>query len=57
MKPPDEEGPKVYINGPGHMTKMAAMLISGKKPLKNLLWIQKSYDLETWHGASRTQAL
>ena len=27
---PWEEGMKVYINGPGHMTKMAAMPIYGK---------------------------
>ena len=30
VKPPLEEGTKVYINGPGHMTKMAAMPIYGK---------------------------
>ena len=28
--PPWEGGTKVYINGPGHMTKMAAMPIFGK---------------------------
>ena len=27
---------KVYINGSGHMTKMAAMAINRKKPLKIL---------------------
>ena len=27
--PPWEGGTKVYINGPGHMTKMAAMHIYG----------------------------
>ena len=42
----------VYINGPGHMTKMAPMPIYGKN-LQN----PKSYDLETWHAASGTQAL
>ena len=26
---------KVYINGQGHMTKMAAMAINRKKPLKS----------------------
>ena len=31
VEPPWEGGTKVYINGPGHMTKMAAMPI---KPLK-----------------------
>ena len=31
-----EEGRmKVYINGQGHMTKMAAMAINSKKPLKS----------------------
>ena len=30
VKPPWEGGTKVYINGPGHMTKMAAMPIYGK---------------------------
>ena len=30
MEPPWEGGPKVNINSPGHMTKMAAMPIYGK---------------------------
>ena len=30
MEPPWEVGKKVYINGTGHMTKMAAMLFYGK---------------------------
>ena len=48
----------IYVNGSGHMTKMAATLIYGKKPVENLLLRnQKSYDLETWHAASGTQAL
>ena len=34
VEPPWEGGMKVYINGPGHMTKMAAMPIYGKNPLK-----------------------
>ena len=32
--PPLEGGTKVCINGPGHMTKMAAMPIYGKNPSK-----------------------
>ena len=32
----EEGGTKVYINGPGHMTKMAAMAINSKKHLKTL---------------------
>ena len=54
--PPCEGGTKVCINGPGHMTKMACPYMA--KTLKNLLLQnQKSYDLETWHVASGTQAL
>ena len=30
VESPWEGGTKVYINGPGHMTKMAAMPIYGK---------------------------
>ena len=30
VEPPWEGGTKVYINGPGHMTKMAATPINGK---------------------------
>ena len=56
VEPPWEGGTKVNINGPGHITKMAAMTIYGKN-LKNLLQNQKSYDIETWHVASETQAL
>ena len=33
VEPPSEGGTKVYKSGPGHMTKMAAMPIYGKKPL------------------------
>ena len=35
VEPPWEEGMKVYINGPGHMTKMAAMPIYGKNLKKS----------------------
>ena len=34
VEPPWEGGTKVYINGPGDMTKMAAMPLNGKKPFK-----------------------
>ena len=34
VEPPWEGGTKVYINGPGHMTKMAAIPIYGKNPSK-----------------------
>ena len=57
VEPPWEGGTKVYINGPDHMTKMAAMPIV-VKTFKNLfLQNQKSYDLETWHVALGTRAL
>ena len=57
VEPPWEGGTKVYINGPGHMTKMAAMPIYGKNLKNLLLQNQKSYNLETWHVALGTQAL
>ena len=34
VEPHWEGGTKVYINGPGHMTKMAATPIYGKNPSK-----------------------
>ena len=37
VEPPWQGGKKVYINGPGHMTKMAAMTIYGKNLKKNFL--------------------
>ena len=57
MEPPQEGGTKVYINGLGHMTKMAAMPIYGKNLKNILLQNQMSYDLETWHVASGTEGL
>ena len=54
MGPLWEGGTKVCINGPGHITKMAAMPIYSKT--FNDLQNQKSYDLETWHAAPVTQA-
>ena len=57
VEPPWEGGTKDYINGPGHITKMAAMPIHGKSHKNLLLQNQKSYYLETWHVASETQAL
>ena len=45
-------------SGPGHMTKMAAMPICGKKNLKNrLLRNQKADDLETWYAALDARVL
>ena len=58
VESPWEGGTKVYINGPGHMTKMAVMPKYGKKNFKNLLLKKrKSYDPETWHAALGTQFL
>ena len=49
---------KVYINGQGHMTKMAAKALNvinfeKKLPFQN----QKAYDFETWYEASGNEAL
>ena len=38
----------ICINGPGHMTNMAATPIYGKN-LQHLLQNQKFDDFETWH--------
>ena len=49
---------KVYINGQGHMTKVAAMAIKIAKTLKKfLLRNQRAYDFETWHEASGRRAI
>ena len=51
-------GMKHYIEGQGHMTKMAAMAINSKKTSKNLLLQnRKAYDFEAWHEASGNGAL
>ena len=49
MEHPKEVGTKVYINGPDHMTKMAAMAINRKKNI--FLQNNKVYDFETLHEA------
>ena len=49
-------GMKVYTNGLGHVTKMAAMAKIAKT-FQNLLQYQKAYDFETWHEASGRGAL
>ena len=52
VEPPWNGGTEVCSNGPGHMTKMAAMPIYDKN-LKNLLLRnQTADDLETWYAAS-----
>ena len=48
---------KVYINGQGHMTKMAAMAINSKNLYNLFLQNQKAYDFETWHEVSGNRAL
>ena len=48
---------KVCSNGPGHMTKMAAMPIYGKNFKIFLLRNQKAYDLEIRYVASGAQVL
>ena len=57
VEPPWDGGTKVCLNGPGHMTKVAAIPIYGKN-LKNLLLRnQKADDLETWYAASGARVL
>ena len=52
------KGSEVIINGPGHITKMAAMAINRKKNIiKLLLQNRKIYDFETWPEASMNTAL
>ena len=41
---PWEEGIKVYINGPGHMTKTATTPIYGKNTFKTLLLHNQKSD-------------
>ena len=50
-------GMKVCSNGPGHMTKMAAMPIYRKNIKKLVLWNQKADDLESSYAASSTRVL
>ena len=49
VEPPWEGKTKVCINGPGHMTKMAATPIYGKN-------LKKSSSPEPWYVASGTPA-
>ena len=56
VEPPWEGGTKVCINGPGHMTKMAAMPIYGKNLKKSLLQNRRADFHETWYVASGTPA-
>ena len=48
---------KVCSNGPGHLTKVAAMSIYGKNLTNPLLRNQKADDFETWYAASGAQVL
>ena len=48
---------KICKHNPGHMTKMAAMPIYGKKHLKNVLLQNRLADFQkTWYVASGTPA-
>ena len=52
MESPWDGGTKVCSNGPGHMTKIAAMPIYDRNLKKSLLLQnQKADDLETWNAA------
>ena len=49
VEPPWEGGTKVYINGPGHLTKMAATPIYGKNPSK--IFFSRTWgDLDLFYG-------
>ena len=50
-------GKKDCSNGPGHMTKMAAMPRHMVNTLKNLLRNPKADDLETWYAALSARVL
>ena len=52
-----EGGMKVYLNGQGHMTKMATMAINSKMFKNLLLQNQKAYDFETWCEAYWNEVL
>ena len=56
VEPPWEGGTKVCINGPGHMTKMAAMPIYGKNLKKIFLQNRRADFHETCYVASGTPA-
>ena len=51
MESPWDWGTKVCSNGPGHMTKMAAMPIYDKNHKKSSSQEPNSDDLETWYAA------
>ena len=58
VKTPYDKSVKIYTKYFGHMTKMAATPIYGKKTFKNLLLQnQKASDLETWYVALRMWVL
>ena len=54
VEPSWHGGTKICSNGPGHMTKMAAMPIYGQN---FFLWNQKVDDLESLNAASGTRVL
>ena len=54
---PWDGGTNVCSDCPGHMTNMAAMSISDKKPKKSSSPNQKADDLETWSAVSSTRVL
>ena len=57
VEPAWDWGTKVYTNGSGHMTSMAAMPINGKNLKNLLLWNQKADELESWYAALGSRVL
>ena len=52
------DGERKFVqNGPGHMTKMAAIPKYGKNMKILLLWIQKADDFENLYAALSTGVL
>ena len=48
---------KFFINGQGHMTKMANMAINNKNHQKASSLESEGLDFETWHEALGREAL
>ena len=57
MESPWDTGTKDCSNGPGHMTKMAAMPIYDKNLKKSSSRNQTADDLETWYAALGARVL
>ena len=57
MELPLDRGTKVYITGPGHMTKVAATPIYETKLQQSSSQEPEVHDLVFWHAALGTEPL